>query len=146
MTYVSSHPAFNNRSLANDFAVLHLSQEFVLSPHVDVACLPTGDYSNYDKANCVAMGWGKDEFGDKGQYQVILRQVPLDLVSNYDCQERLRDSRLGEFFELDDSFVCALGRNSEDTCRGDGGGPLMCRTQGGSYVQVCAIGYTLCTL
>ena len=79
------HPLFNNKSLAEDFAVLHLEREFDLMPHIGPACLWDGDETVIDKAGCVATGWGKDRWGNKGKYQIILKQVELDLVDNGAC-------------------------------------------------------------
>ena len=130
----TSHPLFNNKSLAEDFATLHVDREFILSAHIgrtlielgfvcklrwwnctmvaffslllvcmyyleskfncamnfsqNTACLWDGDSTEIIKAGCVATGWGRDQWGDKGRYQVVLKQVELDLVDNYQCQER----------------------------------------------------------
>merc|ERR1711902_131777 len=109
---VSVHPAYNSRNLQNDFALVHLEYEFILDDHINTICLPTG--------------WGKDKFGKSGNYQEILKQVPLDLVDHDQCQSQLRETRLGKLLELDQSFTCAGGEPNEDTCKGDGGGPLVC--------------------
>lgn len=65
-----------------------------------------------------------------------MRKIDLPLIDNEDCQNRLRQTRLGQYFQLHGSFVCAGGEESRDTCRGDGGGPLVCSTSTGQYVQV----------
>ena len=50
----------------------------------------------------------------------------MPLVENRNCEQLLRDNtRLGAFFELDDSFICAGGQKGIDTCKGDGGSPLI---------------------
>ena len=60
---MSLDPGFDAKNLANDFALLYTSEDFDLDRHLDVACLPQGKFETYDKAECVATGWGKDEFG-----------------------------------------------------------------------------------
>merc|ERR1712001_565235 len=108
------HPEFDGRNLHNDFAVLFTSEDFVLSSHIDTVCLPQAD-EIFDGTTCFATGWGKDKFGSAGQYQVVLKEIDLPVVSNYECK-----------YKLHDSFICAGGVNGKDTCKGDGGSPLVC--------------------
>merc|ERR1712077_15783 len=86
---------------------------------------------------CFATGWGKDKFGSAGQYQVVLKEIDLPVVSNYECQDKLRSTRLGQKYKLHDSFICAGGVNGKDTCKGDGGSPLVCPSKydPSTYVQ-----------
>jgi secreted trypsin-like serine protease len=126
--YVESleiHPEFQAKNLHNDFAVLFLSEDFVLSSHIDTVCLPQAD-EVFDGENCFSTGWGKDQFGSAGQYQVILKEIDLPVVNHGSCQDKLRSTRLGQKFKLHDSFTCAGGINGKDTCKGDGGSPLVC--------------------
>lgn len=123
---VSLHPLFNPKNLQNDFALLHLEQEFVLQPHINTICLPDQNYDNFETLGCAATGWGKDKFGKEGEYQVIMKQVAMNMRDQDVCQDILRTTRLGTSFILDDSFVCAGGKPGKDTCKGDGGGPLVC--------------------
>jgi len=119
------HPEFEARNLRNDFAVLFTTEEFVLDSHIDTACLPQpGEI--FDGTTCFATGWGKDKFGADGEYQVVLKEIDLPVVNHDDCQDSLRKTRLGGKFKLDSSFVCAGGVNGKDTCKGDGGSPLVC--------------------
>merc|ERR1712126_294387 len=119
------HPEFDGRNLQNDFAVLFTNEPFVLDQHIDTACLPAADES-FDGTPCFATGWGKDQFGAAGQYQVVLKEIDLPVVSNGVCQDKLRSTRLGQKFKLHDSFLCAGGIAGKDTCKGDGGSPLVC--------------------
>ncbi|XP_040570233.1 phenoloxidase-activating factor 2-like [Lepeophtheirus salmonis] len=126
--YVKIHPQFDHKNLMNDFALLFTEEDFKLAPHVDTICLPdnlAGIYS-YHQNDCFATGWGKDKYGKHGEYQVIMKQVKMDMVNATECERRLRRTRLGVDFELDKSFVCAGGEKDRDTCEGDGGGPLVC--------------------
>merc|ERR1712179_130814 len=109
--------------MGNDFAVLFTSEDFVLASHIDTVCLPQAD-ELFDGTTCFATGWGKDKFGSAGQYQVVLKEIDLPVVSNYECQDKLRSTRLGQKYKLHDSFICAGGVNGKDTCKGDGGSPL----------------------
>ena len=119
------HPEFDGRNLQNDFAVLFVSEDFILDQHLDTACLP-GPNEVFDGTTCFATGWGKDQFGAAGQYQVVLKEIDLPVVEHGVCQDKLRSTRLGQKFKLHDSFLCAGGINGKDTCKGDGGSPLVC--------------------
>jgi len=129
------HPSFNEKNLQNNFALLVTERDFVLDDHISPVCLP----SPMDQTNpkdCVSNGWGKDVFGSKGEYQTRLKEIHLPIVPNDKCEKQLKTTRLGQFFKLDDSFMCA-GGGEADTCKGDGGGPLTCRHEGSStYTQV----------
>ncbi|KAK7790354.1 hypothetical protein R5R35_003853 [Gryllus longicercus] len=122
---VAVHPDFKHDSLYNDVALLFLEHPVELAENVDVVCLPQPGHA-VEHGNCLASGWGKDVFGKEGRYQVILKRVEVPMVPRGECQARLRKTRLGNYFELHESFVCAGGVPGRDTCKGDGGGPLVC--------------------
>ena len=61
---------------------------------------------------------------------MILKEIDLPLVNHDDCEDKLRQTRLGEDFKLHDSFVCAGGVYGKDTCQGDSGGPLWVEEEG----------------
>ena len=130
------HPEFDGRNLKDDFAVLFTTEEFVLDQHIDTACLPEpGEV--FEGSSCFATGWGKDEFGAAGQYQVVLKEIELPVVNYAVCQDTLRTTRLGQKYKLHDSFLCAGGVAGRDTCKGDGGSPLVCpsKQDPNTYVQ-----------
>merc|ERR1711922_4202 len=131
------HPEFNPRNLANDWAVLHTSQDFDLQAHIDTICLPEPE-EQFDGQNCFATGWGKDQFGAAGEYQVVLKEIDLPVVGHHQCQDSLRRTRLGRKFQLDNSFICAGGVAGKDTCKGDGGSPLVCASKADPFTFVQA--------
>ncbi|XP_026678649.1 phenoloxidase-activating factor 2-like [Diaphorina citri] len=68
----------------------------------------------------------------------FLRQVGLSLVSRDECQQKLRNSEL-HYFHLNEGDICALNASSSvSSCKGDGGGPLICPSKKNPaiYVQV----------
>lgn len=136
------HEAFNSRSLFNTVALLLLDRNVEFQPHIDTICLPSlsdvdGRVQFYDPRHCVATGFGRDQF-EGGHYQNIMKQVDLAEVPHDTCQKKLRKTRLGRWFRLHSSFTCAGGKPGVDTCRGDGGGPLVCPliSDPSRYVQV----------
>merc|ERR1712029_469474 len=130
------HPEFDGRNLQNDFAVLFVSEDFILDQHLDTACLPDAN-EIFDSTTCFVTGWGKDQFGAAGQYQVVLKEIGLPVVNQAVCQDSLRTTRLGQKYKLHDSFLCAGGVAGKDTCKGDGGSPLVCPSKydPNTYVQ-----------
>ena len=85
-----------------------------------------------DTSLCVALGYGKNEFGDNGYYSSALQRtanMPIAKWTGTECEKALN----GNFFNEKNvtwtrhpSFLCAGGDPNMDTCEGDGGGPLVC--------------------
>ncbi|CAG2162038.1 unnamed protein product [Oppiella nova] len=116
------HKAFRNGSLWNDVAILRLESEVQFKPHIDSVCLPSIQ-ENFDSMQCVTTGWGKSAY--RGSYSNILKEVKVPVLNHYECQTALTQTRLGPRFRLHDSFICAGGEQGVDSCKGDGGGPLV---------------------
>lgn len=122
------HPQFSSSSLVNDVALLVVSEPVQFGPHISTVCLPPQDF-NFDRSlTCAASGWGKNTHNSKNQD--ILKKVELPIVPWEQCQAALRSTRLGNRFTLSNTFVCAGGQTNEDTCKGDGGSPLVCPIDG----------------
>ena len=68
-----------------------------------------------------------------------LKQIELPILRHDECNQAFRASRLGKKFSLHKSMLCAGGEHAEDTCKGDGGGPLVCPSKDNPnhYIQVC---------
>ncbi|XP_035893007.1 uncharacterized PE-PGRS family protein PE_PGRS54-like isoform X2 [Anopheles stephensi] len=126
---IVSHAEFYKGGLFNDVALLFLDKPADLMETVNTICLPPANH-NFDLSRCFASGWGKDVFGKQGTYQVILKKIELPIMPNEECQKALRTTRLGRRFKLHSSFLCAGGEKGRDTCKGDGGSPLVCPIPG----------------
>ncbi|XP_054718614.1 uncharacterized protein LOC129228011 [Uloborus diversus] len=125
------HPEFKNTSLWNDIAILKLEEPVLFAPHIDSVCLPQYD-EIFAGQNCVVTGWGKDAYKG-GTFSNVMKEVVLQVTDNYKCEEMLRKTRLGRFFQLHEGFLCAGGEYGLDSCKGDGGGPLVCYRKDKSY-------------
>ncbi|KAG5895911.1 hypothetical protein JTB14_031818 [Gonioctena quinquepunctata] len=126
---ITIHPQFDALALFNDIALLILKSPVQMEQNIGSVCLPSQE-DIIQSGRCFATGWGKDVFGKEGKYPVILKKIDLPIVPNPQCQEKLRTTRLGKFFELHRSFICAGGELHKDTCKGDGGSPLFCPIEG----------------
>lgn len=120
------HEKLYKRALINDIALLFTNKPFLLTDFVNTICLPPQNIHTRDSIVCIATGWGKNMHGKSGRYQTTLKKINLPIVERAKCQRKLRTTRLGPYYRLDRSFMCA-GGNGRDTCKGDGGSPLVCR-------------------
>ncbi|XP_047497186.1 LOW QUALITY PROTEIN: uncharacterized protein LOC125044534 [Penaeus chinensis] len=128
------HPEFYSGNLHNDIAVLKLISpvDLVTNPHISPVCLPDR-FTKFTGSQCQAAGWGKNAFGDLGNFQNLLKDVSLPMVDQRLCQNALRQTRLGPNFSLHESMICAGGEAGSDTCEGDGGSPLVCQDRDGTF-------------
>ncbi|XP_065093744.1 uncharacterized protein LOC135714336 isoform X3 [Ochlerotatus camptorhynchus] len=128
---VQVHPEYYAGTLDNDLAILKMDRPADLSnaPHISPACLPD-KFTDFSGQRCWTTGWGKDAFGDYGKYQNILKEVDVPIINHQQCQNQLRQTRLGYSYNLNPGFVCAGGEEGKDACKGDGGGPLVCERNG----------------
>lgn len=128
------HDDYNNSTLTNDIAILILKLPVELAENVNTICLPPPNYS-FDNERCLVSGWGKDHH--KGKFQFVLKKVELPIIPNNMCETMLRKTVLGSYFRLDNTFLCAGAEYGKDSCKGDGGSPLVCRISNtsNSYYQ-----------
>ena len=116
------HPNYNSSSNENDIALIKLHEPVKLNNYVSTICLPDQDYGTlYENGNiCHVAGWGTDRV-----YSVYrLSSLVLPIVSNSQCDTF-------DEFTVTDNMLCAGRQNGVDTCHGDGGGALMCKSSKG---------------
>ncbi|KAL3286107.1 hypothetical protein HHI36_000620 [Cryptolaemus montrouzieri] len=118
------HQQYHPISVRNDIALLVVDEPFKLTENVGIVCIPPPNMQ-YDGSTCTASGWGKNAHYE-GKYQSTLKKTDLPLVARDKCTRVLQEARLGPAFRLHRSFICAGGEENKDTCKGDGGSPLVC--------------------
>jgi len=117
---VIRHHLYNDYSLDNDIALLHLSQPVALNDRIQVLPLissPTDDSLLESGKMSTVAGWGY--VTENGPSVSILRKVDLPLINNTVCQDANTD-------EVTDNMMCAgYPQGAKDACAGDSGGALM---------------------
>ena len=131
------HPQYQSNNLYNDLAVLRLSSrvDTAQHPHIGPICLPH-HAQIFAGRRCYVSGWGKDVFGPNGTYHSTLKEVDVPVLLDFDCERKLKQTRLGSDFVLHPGFLCAGGEEGMDACKGDGGGPLACLVEGSWVLSV----------
>ena len=116
----------------HDVALLIMDSDFELDEHIGTICLPDVE-PNYQEKDCKVMGWGRNKPTEPDQdvKQEKMKQISMDIVT--DCQEKLiqNSELILSNFKLDKSLTCASassGNIGEDSCKGDGGGSLVCKS------------------
>ncbi|XP_065083642.1 phenoloxidase-activating factor 2-like [Ochlerotatus camptorhynchus] len=135
------HKNFVDKKFHNDLALLILDDEADLNKHINPICLPTAE-DNFDGNRCMVSGWGKENFNPAGKYSEVLKKMELPVVSREQCKRIFKSTRLGPFFRLHSSFMCAGGEPGVDACKGDGGSPLACKS-GDHFVQAGIVAWGL---
>ncbi|CAL1292238.1 unnamed protein product [Larinioides sclopetarius] len=101
-----------------DMALLKLKDAIIFSKRVSPICLTAN--KNFEKAglNATIIGWGKMEQG--GNTTRRLKQGVVPLVNTKQCKKKhyKYTKYIGAF------TICAGGKQFEDSCEGDSGGPL----------------------
>lgn len=125
VTEIVVHEGFHKGGLFNDIALLILESPIERAENVGYVCLPRAS-ATFDSIQCTASGWGAHTHG--GVEQTILKKVDLPIVPRTTCQDLFRTLRKSDSYELHESYLCAGGLEGKDTCKGDGGSPLVCPT------------------
>lgn len=126
--HIKIHELFDASTGYYDIALLKLKTAFMTAPNLGTVCLP-GASQSIDQDNCIVMGWGTKSVRNLANSN-ILKKIRVSVLDSGNCGRLLRYTRLGNYFELHNSFVCAGGEKDKDACQGDGGSPLVCPVRG----------------
>jgi len=130
-TYI--HHNHNGQTLDNDIALLKMESPANLSdPAVCLVCLPSRGSIPVPGKRCTVTGYGYTS--ESGPIALKVRAANVPIVDDQQCTARI-NSVTEKVFLLPASSFCAGGGSSsapdgllDDSCQGDGGGPLVCES------------------
>ena len=133
------HPGYSNQHKMHDIALIKLPNIFRHVNSVSPICILDNNHwqelprlRTDDEDDCgmvFAAGWGTTETERESQ---VLRKINMTVVGRRHCNRNYPNHTISS------SQLCAVGQEFdsphgpmfEDTCRGDSGGPLMCKVDG----------------
>lgn len=83
------HPEYRRGSQHNDIALLFLAEPVTIAENVNVACLPQHGQI-FDGVSCFASGWGKDQFGANGRYQVRNENIEIQIGRRKENRQKVK--------------------------------------------------------
>ncbi|XP_067879930.1 transmembrane protease serine 9-like [Heterodontus francisci] len=120
------HLCFDMESKENDIMLLQLFSEAKLDKFVNLLSLPKKDLYMKDGTVCTVAGWGiTDVMSDK--LPDNLKEVNVTIINSATCnsQKYYNKNPL-----ITRNMLCAGDKNGgKDACRGDSGGPLICKNE-----------------
>ncbi|KAL3280358.1 hypothetical protein HHI36_017847 [Cryptolaemus montrouzieri] len=120
-----AHPRYNQRTSANDIALVKLTRTISFNSKVGRISLPRSNTGGGRQLTLT--GWGKTSF--PGQVSRTLQTIKLTSLSNSQCRRT--------FPQITSGSICTAGDSGKGACQGDSGGPLV---DGNSQVGVVSFG------
>lgn len=141
LSRIIAHPNYYSGGLYNDIVILKWQQPLEAEVNVSPICLPDQNEVIEAGKYCTVTGWGKAD--EQTLTTDKLKFVKVPLVNQETCERQFQNNRLGKRFRLHESFVCAGGEEGLDSCKNDGGSPLICPRADGSYVLTGLVSWGL---
>ncbi|KAL1234314.1 Transmembrane protease serine [Trichinella spiralis] len=110
---VIMQPGYNDRTIANDIALLQLQEPVFYTTVTRPACLPNPGEKPLPTTSCWVSGWGAES--SYGEPTAILKVAKVAIWNDADCKVDATSS------------ICLGGKaDRRGSCQGDSGGPLLC--------------------
>ncbi|CAK1547623.1 unnamed protein product [Leptosia nina] len=132
--YMKPHPEWSRQNLRlNDLALIKLKKPVPYTEYIRPICLPTNDVNSSPPKGLtfVIAGWGSKPSSFQ-EDDVVKHFVEVPYVSLEQCRAAYENYNPHHFM-INSYHICAGGEKDRDSCRGDGGGPLM-QEQNGRHI------------
>lgn len=127
---ICMHPEYDHSIFNNDIALLRMASP--LPGYNDTMipiCLPTASSHFPAGTNCSVTGWGRTQQSGWSARKLRVARVPI--IDHANCKKQYLESD-GEIV-TDKMFCAGYQEGKVDSCKGDSGGPFVCK-EGGKYV------------
>eukprot|EP00057_Strongylocentrotus_purpuratus_P021674 XP_011676148.1 PREDICTED: transmembrane protease serine 3-like [Strongylocentrotus purpuratus] len=125
---VVMHPDYGDiNGIANDIALVHLSEPVEFNDYVRPACLATIQNETMAYSRCWIAGWGTTFSG--GSISNDLQKALVNIISHDICSGLYSQYGIVEEAELCAGYI----EGGVDSCQGDSGGPLTCEGADGRW-------------
>ncbi|XP_067889020.1 granzyme K-like isoform X2 [Heterodontus francisci] len=114
-------------TINNDIMLLELAEAAIIKKKgVEILHLPTSTKDLKAGVKCTIVGWGQTSPRDKAQSD-ILKEASVSVIDRKTCNSK-------KYYNgkpvITDNMICAGDKKGKkDSCLGDAGGPLMCKTK-----------------
>ncbi|KAG8443118.1 hypothetical protein GDO86_011798 [Hymenochirus boettgeri] len=118
------HEQFSKPRHEYDIGLIRLNKPIQFNDYIQPACLPPRSVDVFKMNDCYIAGWGylEEEFKTRTN---ILQDAYVELINSVRCNSTDWYNGL-----VKDHNLCAGYENGgSDICKGDSGGPLMCKTR-----------------
>lgn len=122
-----SHPKFNIITFQNDVAIIRLTEEISYNTRIQAICLPPPGAGIMKEpqsrksatGGCYVTGWGKTNGKEKIGSE-MLQEVKMTIHDDLYCLKKYG-------YRFDPQTMICAGDGKTDACKGDSGGPIVCR-------------------
>ena len=127
---ICMHPEYEHSIFNNDIALLRMASPLPgYNETMIPICLPTASSHFPAGTNCSVTGWGRTHQSGWSSRKLRVARVPI--IDHATCKQQYLESD-GEI--VTDKMICAGYQEGKvDSCKGDSGGPFVCK-EGGKYV------------
>uniref|UniRef100_A0A8D2LV01 Peptidase S1 domain-containing protein n=1 Tax=Varanus komodoensis TaxID=61221 RepID=A0A8D2LV01_VARKO len=130
------HEKFRPTAHVYDISLIELSEPVECNDYIQPACLPDTHLRRDLLTKCFICGWGHVPLppAERANTSDVLQEAEVELVDPYVC------NMSWYFTAIRNEHICAMPIEARiDGCRGDGGGPLMCRAENSPRFWVVGI-------
>ncbi|KAI4467778.1 tryptase-related [Holotrichia oblita] len=113
------HSDFNSDNFKNDIALIKVAKKIKFTDYVQPICLPFNVDIDLEQSPLIVSGWGTTTTSTS-MSSSLLQYALINTWQTKICNNLLSPA----IRPLTETQICGNGKNGQDACRGDSGGPL----------------------